>query len=192
MFDIAVSPACPGPDAERHLPARHLYVIGHFTTWWRPNALRPLRRGVLLVPESTGRQLTRSWASAFLAQLRRHQLRLHAECSSRAWQGCRGASTTRPYTRTGRGWQALNVLTPGAPGAGLAQLFFIVNFFLSLKKGARVAENPWNATTLEWAAPSPPGHGNFIPSRSVYREPTSTAYRASPTLLAAVPGGGLT
>jgi len=35
----------------------------------------------------------------------------------------------------------------------------------------KVAENPWHATTLEWAAPSPPGHGNFITEPVVYREP---------------------
>jgi cytochrome c oxidase subunit 1 len=45
----------------------------------------------------------------------------------------------------------------------LAQIPFIINFFLSIKKGAKVGANPWRATTLEWsAAPSPPvGHGNF-------------------------------
>jgi heme/copper-type cytochrome/quinol oxidase subunit 1 len=25
-----------------------------------------------------------------------------------------------------------------------------------------VDKNPWEATTLEWSAPSPPGHGNFL------------------------------
>src|SRR5438067_1766949 len=42
---------------------------------------------------------------------------------------------------------------------------------LSLRAGARVAENPWHSTTLEWAAPSPPGHGNFLTEPVVYREP---------------------
>ena len=28
--------------------------------------------------------------------------------------------------------------------------------------GRRPATNPWQATTLEWAAPSPPPHGNFL------------------------------
>jgi heme/copper-type cytochrome/quinol oxidase subunit 1 len=36
------------------------------------------------------------------------------------------------------------------------QLFFIVNLFVSLKVGRRVAPNPWNATTLEWqTSPAP-------------------------------------
>ena len=39
--------------------------------------------------------------------------------------------------------------------------FGIANFFGSLKWGTPVDRNPWGATTLEWLAPSPPGHGNF-------------------------------
>src|SRR3989449_4154034 len=45
---------------------------------------------------------------------------------------------------------------------GLAQIPFIINFFVSLKKGKPVAsDNPWGATTLEWQTPTPPPHGNF-------------------------------
>ena len=29
-------------------------------------------------------------------------------------------------------------------------------------RGRRPSENPWQATTIEWAAPSPPPHGNFL------------------------------
>ena len=51
-----------------------------------------------------------------------------------------------------------------------AQLIFLFNFFYSLAKGKKCGDNPWNATTLEWAIPSPPPHDNFagnIPT--VYR-----------------------
>ncbi len=41
-------------------------------------------------------------------------------------------------------------------GLGLFQLPFIINFFSSIKWGAVVDRNPWEATTLEWSAPSPP------------------------------------
>jgi cytochrome c oxidase subunit 1 len=54
---------------------------------------------------------------------------------------------------------------------GLFQLPFIVNFFTSIKWGALVDKNPWEATTLEWSAPSPPGHGNFLAEPIVYRGP---------------------
>jgi cytochrome c oxidase subunit 1 len=53
------------------------------------------------------------------------------------------------------------------------QLPFIFNFFKSIKWGERVGSNPWQATTLEWAAAtSPPlGHGNFATEPVVYRGP---------------------
>ena len=49
---------------------------------------------------------------------------------------------------------------------GLAQIPFIINFAFSWKYGRKVSDNPWEATTLEWHAPSPPPHGNFIDARS--------------------------
>jgi cytochrome c oxidase subunit 1 len=44
---------------------------------------------------------------------------------------------------------------------GAAQIFFLINFFWSLARGPKAEHNPWRATTLEWAAPSPPPHGNW-------------------------------
>jgi len=149
------------------------YVIGHFHYVVAPGTLFALFAGVYYwYPKATGRQLDEKlgkvhfWLS-FVA--------INFVFMPMFFQGMAGLSR-RLYDPTvyahGRGVQALNVLISwGAWGLGLSQLFFIVNFFLSLKKGARVAENPWNATTLEWAAPSPPGHGNFITEPVVYREP---------------------
>jgi len=55
---------------------------------------------------------------------------------------------------------------------GLVQIFFIVNFIMSIKGGKRVeSDNPWDATTLEWATPTPPPHGNFPETPTVYRGP---------------------
>ena len=51
------------------------------------------------------------------------------------------------------------------------QLLFVVNVLWSLRSGVRVGRNPWQATTLEWEAPSPPGHGNFLTEPIVYRGP---------------------
>ena len=58
-------------------------------------------------------------------------------------------------------------------GLGLFQLFFIVNFFMSLKTGKRAGSNPWDATTIEWVATSSPplAHGNFDKTPTVYRGP---------------------
>jgi cytochrome c oxidase subunit 1 len=55
---------------------------------------------------------------------------------------------------------------------GLAQIPFIINFVLSIRKGEAVEQNHWQATTLEWAAaPSPPPHGNFETVPVVIRGP---------------------
>ncbi|HEV2356712.1 MAG TPA: cbb3-type cytochrome c oxidase subunit I [bacterium] len=55
---------------------------------------------------------------------------------------------------------------------GAAQVVFIYNFFKSLLHGPVAEQNPWHANSLEWAAPSPPPHGNWGPSLPVvYRWP---------------------
>ncbi len=54
---------------------------------------------------------------------------------------------------------------------GTVQIIFLVNFFYSLFWGKKVDRNPWHANTLEWAAPSPPPHGNFETTPIVYRGP---------------------
>ena len=46
-------------------------------------------------------------------------------------------------------------------GLFIWQFFFVVNFFHSLFWGKRVGRNPGKANSVEWSAPSPPGHGNF-------------------------------
>jgi cytochrome c oxidase subunit 1 len=40
-------------------------------------------------------------------------------------------------------------------------LVFIYNIHRSLKNGEAAGDDPWEAKTLEWKAPSPPPHGNF-------------------------------
>jgi cytochrome c oxidase subunit 1 len=51
------------------------------------------------------------------------------------------------------------------------QVFFVVNFFGSMLWGKRVGRNPWKGASLEWEAPSPPGHGNFDKQLAVYHGP---------------------
>ncbi|MFZ4596717.1 MAG: cbb3-type cytochrome c oxidase subunit I, partial [Verrucomicrobiaceae bacterium] len=55
-------------------------------------------------------------------------------------------------------------------GLALSQIPFIINVWLSIKGGRKVTnDNPWDATTLEWSTPTPPGHGNFLTEPVVYR-----------------------
>ncbi|MFM8432214.1 MAG: cbb3-type cytochrome c oxidase subunit I [Bacteroidota bacterium] len=44
---------------------------------------------------------------------------------------------------------------------GLAQLIFAFNFFYSMYRGRKAAQNPWNSNTLEWTAPVEHIHGNW-------------------------------
>jgi cytochrome c oxidase subunit 1 len=62
-------------------------------------------------------------------------------------------------------------MTICALGMGAAQIIFAINFVYSLFFGPRVGRNPWRANSLEWFAPSPPGHGNFDVQPIVYRGP---------------------
>ncbi|MFQ5600256.1 MAG: cbb3-type cytochrome c oxidase subunit I [Candidatus Krumholzibacteriia bacterium] len=71
-----------------------------------------------------------------------------------------------------RDMQPFNVVsTIGAIGLLAVQLVFIINFFCSLLRGRAAQRNPWNATTVEWLTPSPPGHGNFERGVAVVRGP---------------------
>jgi cytochrome c oxidase subunit 1 len=58
-----------------------------------------------------------------------------------------------------------------AIGLGFSQVLLLVNIAWSYFKGRVADRNPWRANTLEWAAPSPPPHGNFEKVPTVYRGP---------------------
>ncbi len=78
--------------------------------------------------------------------------------------------TQYDFLRPLQHWNVL--MTIGAIALGFSQLVFFANFFWSMFKGPKAPNNPWHANTLEWEAPSPPGHGNFPgPIPTVYRGP---------------------
>jgi cytochrome c oxidase subunit 1 len=59
------------------------------------------------------------------------------------------------------------VITIFAIIGGIAQVIFLVNFFMSIYKGKTAVQNPWKSTTLEWTTPVEGIHGNWpgkIPS----------------------------
>ena len=58
-----------------------------------------------------------------------------------------------------------------AIGMVATQVIFAFNFISSMFFGQTVGRNPWRCNSLEWAAPSPPGHGNFDFQPIVYRGP---------------------
>jgi cytochrome c oxidase subunit I+III len=60
------------------------------------------------------------------------------------------------------GWSDLNLLaTLGAATMAISMILFIVNVVASYRRGAPAGDNPWGASTLEWATASPPPVYNF-------------------------------
>jgi cytochrome c oxidase subunit 1/cytochrome c oxidase subunit I+III len=69
----------------------------------------------------------------------------------------------RIYTYTeGLGWGPLNlIVTLGSYLFAIGVLLFVVNVFVSLKRGQRAGDNPWDGASLEWSTSSPPPVYNF-------------------------------
>jgi cytochrome c oxidase subunit 1 len=68
--------------------------------------------------------------------------------------------------------QPINIfMTWSALLMGASQLIFAANLIYSIFLGPRCGRNPWKSNSLEWMAPSPPGHGNFDFQPIVYRGP---------------------
>jgi cytochrome c oxidase subunit 1 len=152
------------------------YVIGHFHYVVAPGTLMALFAGVYYwYPKVTGRKMSDTlgkvhfWGS-FVA--------LNFVFMPMFVQGLAGVSRRlydggQQYAHA-HGVLYLNeVMSIAAWVLGLAQIPFIINFFLSFRKGEKVNNNPWEATTLEWSATtSPPlAHGNFTSTPRVYRGP---------------------
>jgi heme/copper-type cytochrome/quinol oxidase subunit 1 len=56
-----------------------------------------------------------------------------------------------------RGWNGLNMaVSIGALLLALGAAVSVINFLVSLRRGARAGNNPWNADGLEWSTTSPP------------------------------------
>ena len=78
------------------------------------------------------------------------------------WVGLDGMPR-RIYTYSSdMGWDFWNlVATLGSFALGLGVLFFLYNFFTSLRRGEVASNDPWDGRTLEWSIPSPPPAYNF-------------------------------
>jgi len=152
------------------------YVIGHFHYVVAPGTIFALFAGIYYwFPKITGRQMNENmgkihfWGSFVCMNLIFFPMLI---------QGLAGVSR-RLYDGGTQYAHALDVLylnewmSVGAWAMGIFQVVFIVNVFISMKKGRTVSENHWQATTLEWsAAPTPPiAHGNFPSVPVVYRGP---------------------
>ena len=159
--------------ADLHLHDTY-YVIGHFHYVVAPGTLFALFAGIYYwYPKVTGRMMNETlgklhfWFTFIF---------MNGVFMPMLFIGMAGVSR-RLYDQTqyAYGEQVQGLTVMGSWSAwlmGLTQLFFIINFFMSIKGGKKVeSDNPWDATTLEWATPTPPPHGNFAEVPTVYRGP---------------------
>jgi cytochrome c oxidase subunit 1 len=151
------------------------YVIAHFHYVVAPGTIFALFAGIYYwYPKATGRSMSEAlgklhfWPSFIFMNL----IFMPMFFAGMAGLSRRLADGGASYTFSPEVLHYNKLSSFGAWGLALAQIPFIVNFFWSLKHGAKTEPNAWHATTLEWsAAPSPPGHGNFAEPPVVHRGP---------------------
>jgi cytochrome c oxidase subunit 1 len=70
----------------------------------------------------------------------------------------------RIYTyKAGLGWEGWNLIASlGSVLITVSMLIFIGNVLVSLRRGRPAGDNPWQASSLEWATLSPPPSYNFL------------------------------
>ncbi|MBI1873240.1 MAG: cbb3-type cytochrome c oxidase subunit I [Acidobacteria bacterium] len=150
------------------------YVIGHFHYVVAPGTLFALFAGIYYwFPKATGRYMNELlgkihfWGSFVCINIVFFPMFIQglAGMNRRLYDG----GIQYAHAQTAAKWNM--PMGHAAFALWAFQLFFIFNFFWSIKKGRRSPSNAWDATTLEWAAaPSPPPHGNFPEPPVVYRE----------------------
>lgn len=157
------------------------YVIAHFHYIVAPGTIFGLFAGIYYwFPKATGRMMNEFWGKVhfwpslicmnviFLPMFLQGMLGMHR----RWYDGGQGWGVAADHVWGLTGFQWNTPISIAAWVMGLAQIPFIINFFYSIWKGKKVEnDNPWDATTLEWTAPSPPGHGNFVTPPVAYRGP---------------------
>jgi cytochrome c oxidase subunit 1 len=152
------------------------YVIGHFHYVVAPGTIFAIFAGIYYwYPKATGRHTNELlgrlhfWLSLIFINGIFFPMFLQGIAGvHRRWYD--GGATYEQIIKPVLHWN--NFMSVSAFLLGAAQIFFIFNFFWSLRFGKKVvSDNPWDATTLEWDTPTPPGHGNFIKPIVVYRGP---------------------
>ena len=163
------------------------YVIGHFHYVVAPGILFGLFAGVHhWYPKITGRYTSRTlnqlhfWPSLILMNTLFFPMLIQgmAGFHRRWYNGGDAYLTTDPdsanvFGKTIAEYIDLNIMMSWSAWLlCAAQIPFIINIFISMKFGKKVeSDNPWDACSLEWATPTPPGHGNFLTEPTAYRGP---------------------
>lgn len=158
------------------------YVIGHFHYVVAPGTIFALFGGIYYwFPKATGRMMNEFWGKVHFALSLVFMNLIFMPMFVQGLEGMHrrmydGGATYAASPDLSYGLSLAIKLNTGISHAawllGLAQLPFIINFFWSIFRGQKVAsDNPWQSTTLEWATPTPPPHGNFIGEPVVVRGP---------------------
>ncbi|MBI2835489.1 MAG: cbb3-type cytochrome c oxidase subunit I [Acidobacteria bacterium] len=161
------------------------YVIGHFHYVVAPGTIFALFAGIYYwFPKATGRTMNELlgkvhfWGSFICINFVFMPMFIQGlqGMNRRLYDGGMQYAHAQPILH----WNT--VMSFAAWGLFLFQLPFVINFFLSIWRGRRVSDNPWEATTIEWtAAPSPPPHGNFPIVPEAYRGPYEYSVPGYPT-----------
>jgi len=151
------------------------YVIGHFHYVVAPGTLFALFAGIYYwFPKMTGRKMSEAlgklhfWPSLIF---------MNGIFMPMFIQGLAGVSRRmydggQIYAHAQDVLQWNEFMSISAFLLGAAQIPFIVNVLISMFHGEKADRNPWQSTTIEWSAPSPPvPHLNFESDVEVYRGP---------------------
>ena len=161
------------------------YIIAHFHYIVAPGTIFALFAGIYYwFPKMTGRMMSEFWgkvhfwcslifmnlifqpmfAQGMAGMLRRMSDGGAMYSHAKVPDAIGGLSDRMMGLHTYILWAAVGLL--------LSQIPFIINLFWSINSGKKVtSDNPWEATTLEWQAPTPPPHGNFDKPPQIYRGP---------------------
>jgi len=161
------------------------YVIGHFHYVVAPGTIFALFAGVYhWYPKVTGRRMSDTLGKVhFWGSL----VCMNGIFMPMFIQGLAGVSRRlydggQQYAHAQGVLQWNEFMSVAAWSLAIFQLPFMINFFLSIWKGRKVEnDNPWEATTLDWATPTPPPHGNFAKVPEVYRGPYEYSVPGHPT-----------
>jgi cytochrome c oxidase subunit 1 len=166
MFGIGGLTGLPLGLAATDIPLHDTnYVVAHFHYLVAPGTIFALFAGIYYwFPKITGRMMNEALGKIhFVGSI----IYMNVIFMPMFVQGLAGVNRRlwdggTLYTHA-QGTLSLNVpMSYAALALAFFQIFFIVNLVWSIRGGRTVNANPWDSTTLEWSAPSPPhAHGNF-------------------------------
>jgi cytochrome c oxidase subunit 1 len=185
MFGIGGLTGLPLGLATTDIPLHDTnYVVAHFHYLVAPGTIFALFAGIYYwYPKITGRLLNETLGKIHFAGslicMNLIFMPMFAQglagVNRRLWDG--GALYTHAQ-------ETLYLNVPMAYAAlALAgfQIFFIINLLVTPRLGRVAGANPWRATTLEWATPTPPlAHGNFEQAPRAWRGPYEYSVPGAP------------